>query len=178
MGEAFIPIRKFQVLSRRVHGDSQVESRDKTVVELKKGHVHGVGGSLGLGVEANKEALIKGCQGLQFVRRSEFRRSSTEPPAKTWTASLRRSTSWSQPGSREETSPGEKALEEDLFMKKSLPTKASSGFQFFTATIRCMPDDWGEEDMHGQRGMKYMYLCVYMCDEFENVCVLNYLVGS
>ena len=98
MGEAFIPISKFQVLSRRVHGDSQV---DKTVVELKKGHVHGVGGSLGLGVEANKEALIKGCQGLQFVRRSEFRRSSTEPPAKTWTASLRRSTSWSQPGSRE-----------------------------------------------------------------------------
>ena len=40
-----------------IHGDSQVESRDKPVVDLKNGHGQGVVGSLGLGVEANKEAV-------------------------------------------------------------------------------------------------------------------------
>ena len=40
-----------------IHGDSQVESRDKPVVNLKNGYGQGVVGSLGLSVEANKEAV-------------------------------------------------------------------------------------------------------------------------
>ena len=78
---------------------------------------------------------------------------------------MKTSTLWSQ-----ETLPGEKALEEDLFMKKS--------------------SNWGEEEMQSQRGTiakerkcgkgsiteeelkeKFVYVCVYMCDEFEYVCL-------
>ena len=30
--------------------------------------------------------------------------------------------------------------------------RGTSGSQFFTTTSRCMPDDWGEEDMQSKRG--------------------------